>query len=85
MLPHLRAAEKILLLGRSPAGLLQGINPINPLTAPRANVPTHDRAEREAVDSKERLAVHFPGQEDLVLLDFPPRHRHGVVEDLPPV
>src|SRR5439155_15666520 len=41
------------------------LDPGEPLDAARADVAGHDHAQRRAVDGRERLAVHRPGEQDL--------------------
>ena len=71
---HPRARPRRPVLGQQPVGdvlevALPGprahLDPLEPLDAARADVAGHDHAQRRAVDGRERLAVHLPGEQDL--------------------
>lgn len=74
----------LLRLDGSKRWLSEDIDPCQPLARPRADIPTDNGSERRAVSLGQRLAVHFPGEQDFISV----RHRlsdgarNGVVVDL---
>lgn len=78
---NLRSVVEIFLaLNRAHARLCDGVDPVYPLAAPRADVSRNHKAQRGPVRFGKRLPVHLPREEDfLVLSDFAPRHGDGVV------
>ena len=65
------------------AWLRERINLIYPLAASCSDVPSDDDAQRSTVNFGQRFAIHFPGEDDLlVLTDLAPWNRDSVVEHI---
>jgi len=83
LLADLRSVVQIFfLLNRGLTGTLDCSDARKPLGTAGSDVASDNSPEREAMDFWQRLSVHLPGQDNLVPLDFAPRHTHGIVVDL---
>ncbi len=56
------------------------VNPRQPLHAARANEPRHHHAQRRAVRGRQRLAIHFVGQQHFFGARFVNRNRAAEAE-----
>lgn len=79
----LRGVVEVLLpLDGRLAGVPDAADLVQPLAASGADVAEDDRPKGKAVEFGKRLAVHLPGQQDLVDLDLAPGNGDDVVVHL---